>query len=133
MDLIFLSLDEVLDLHRDQIVRYGGSAGLRDIGLLVSAVEMPKAFFGGRLLHEDPHAMASAYMFHIVQNHPFVDGNKRVGLAAALAFLGLNNLKLVADNDEVANLVLSVAQGQTGKTAIADFLRSKTVPRAHRK
>jgi death-on-curing protein len=67
--------------------------------------------------------MAAAYLFHLVQNHPFVDGNKRVGLASALTFLKINAIEVIADEDEAAYMVLEVAQGQAGKEAIADFLR----------
>lgn len=123
MDPIFLSLEDVLELHEDQINRYGGSLGIRDLGLLLSAIEMPKVTFAGQFLHEDVYAMSAAYLFHIVQNHPFIDGNKRAGLAAAIAFMGFNNLKMIADNSTLTNLVLAVAQGELGKEAIADFLR----------
>jgi hypothetical protein len=77
MEIEFLRVDDVLGMHEDQIERYGGSPELRDPGLLSSAVETPRATFGGRLLHETLFDMAAAYLFHIVQNHPFVDGNKR--------------------------------------------------------
>ena len=75
----FLSVDEVLCLHEVQLSRYGGGSGLRDPGALESAVAMPRASFEGDLLHSDLFAMAAAYAFHIAQNQPFVDGNKRTG------------------------------------------------------
>jgi death on curing protein len=120
---LFLSLEDVLALHQDQIAHYGGSLGIRDMGLLLSAVEMPKASFGGEFLHEDIYEMGAAYLFHIVQNHPFVDGNKRAGLASAIAFLRFNGLKLIVDQDLLTEMVLEVAQGHLGKPKIADFLR----------
>jgi death-on-curing protein len=123
---IFLTFDEVIILHRDQISRYGGSLGIRDVSLLQSALEMPKSTFGGSFLHEDLFMMAAAYLFHLVQNHAFIDGNKRIGLFAAVAFLDKNGIEIIADEDEAADLVLSVAQGQLGKEAIADFLRSNS-------
>src|SRR5437867_10279787 len=86
----FLSLDEILEIHKDQIARYGGMAGIRDLGLLQSALAQPQATFGSQFLHADLIEMAAAYLFHIVQNHPFIDGNKRVGAVAALVFLQLN-------------------------------------------
>ncbi len=95
------------------------------MGLLSSAVEMPKATFAGEYLHEDLCAMAAAYLFHIVQNHPFVDGNKRVGLAAAIAFLRLNKYRLVAEHDSLVDMVLTVAQGKANKTEIAEYLRAR--------
>lgn len=124
MEPDFLTLDEVVEIHRDQIERYGGSLGVRDWGLLKSAVAMPAATFGGQLLHVDLCEMAAAYLYHLVQNHPFLDGNKRVGAATAGVFLSLNDLHLTATEDEIANLVISVASGQTSKSAVAEFFRS---------
>lgn len=124
----FLTLDEIVAVHRDQIARYGGSEGVRDWGLLQSAIAMPAATFGGQFLHSDLCEMAAAYLFHIVQNHPFLDGNKRVGAAAAYVFLALNDLRLTADNDAYADLVVSVARGETPKSAVAEFFRASTIP-----
>jgi death-on-curing family protein len=84
---LFLSLDEVLEIHRQQIERYGGSPGLRDAAGLESAVNTPQATFGGEFLHDSIPAMAAAYLFHLCQNHAFIDGNKRVGANAAITFL----------------------------------------------
>ena len=122
----FLTLDEVVAIHRDQIERYGGSLGVRDWGLLQSAIAMPSATFGGQFLHSDLCEMAAAYLFHNVQNHPFIDGNKRVGAMAADIFLALNEARLVADEVDYADLVLSVARGETSKSAAAEFFRAKT-------
>jgi death on curing protein len=123
----FLTLDEVLALHADQIERYGGSPGLRDLGLLESAVAAPRATFGGTLLHPTLPEMAAAYLFHLVRNHPFVDGNKRIGLAAAIAFLGLNDLWLEAEEDDLVELLVGVAQGRVGKADAAVFLKERVV------
>ncbi len=87
MDSTFLTLDEVIEIHRDMIERYGGSFGIRDEGLLESAVAMPQAGFGEQYLHADVFEMAAAYLFHIVRNHPFVDGNKRTGAWPRSPFL----------------------------------------------
>ena len=125
---MFLTLDEVLAIHRDQNERYGGSDGVRDWGLLQSAIAMPAATLGGQFLHSDVCEMAAAYLFHIVQNHPFFDGNKRVGAVAAYVFLALNDTKLTADNDTYADLVLTVACGETPKSAVAEFFRANTTP-----
>lgn len=119
----FLTLGEVMEIHRDQIRRYGGDVGVRDVGLLQSAVAMPAARFGGRFLHKDLYEMAAAYLFHIVQNHPFVDGNKRTGAVVALVFLSLNGVEVEADEDSLYGMVLSVARGKADKTAIARFFR----------
>ena len=105
---------------------YGGSHGVRDLGLLDSALAAPRATFGGSYLHEDIISMAAAYLYHIVMNHPFIDGNKRAGLAAAIAFLNLNGYDFVADPDELADMVLTTAEGKLGKEAIAEFLRTNS-------
>jgi death-on-curing protein len=127
VEIAFLTLDEVVAIHRDQIEKYGGSLGVRDWGLLRSAIAMPAATFGGQFLHADMCEMAAAYLFHIVQNHPFIDGNKRVGAVAADVFLAINNVRLTAAEDDYAELVLSVARGDTSKSGIAEFLRDHTM------
>lgn len=126
MEVAFLTLDEVVAIHRDQIERYGGSLGVRDWGLVQSAVAMPAVTFGGQYLHADLNEMAAAYLFHIVQNHPFVDGNKRVGAVAADVFLALNNRQLIASQEDYAELVLSIARGDAGKSEAAAFFRANT-------
>ena len=129
MDPTFLELDEVLQLHRHQIRTYGGRPGVRDVSLLQSALEMPRSTFGGQFLHDDLFSMAAAYQFHITQNHPFIDGNKRVGLAATLLFLSYNGLKLSANEDALTELVLGVAEGKVEKAEIAEFLRTNSLER----
>ncbi len=126
MKVSFLSLDEVLALHADQISRYGGEAGVRDLGLLKSALAMPQARFGGQWFHPTLHEMAAAYLFHLIRNHPFIDGNKRAGLVCAIAFLGINGLELIADPDDLVELVLGVAEGRTDKAQVAVFLKANT-------
>jgi len=127
MDPEFLRVDDVLQIHQDQIERYGGSPDLRDPGLLTSAVDTPRATFDGRHLHRDLFEMAAAYLYHIVQNHPFVDGNKRTGAAAALVFLDLNGIEMEIDDGALVDLVLAVAQGQIAKPEVAAFLRTHAV------
>ena len=119
----FLTLDEVMDIHRNQIERYGGTFGVRDVALLESALAAPQSGFGDQYLHGDLFEMASAYLFHVVQNHPFLDGNKRVGTAAALTFLELNGVETKIPNQALVTMVLAVAQGKTGKSALAVFFR----------
>lgn len=126
-DVDFLCLDDVLLAHRDQTTRYGGDPGVRDFGLLESAIAQPQATFGGEFLHAYPFAMAAAYMFHIVQNHPFVDGNKRSGAVAALVFLELNGVQIDAPEGSVYELTIAVAKGLVGKREIAEFFRSHAV------
>jgi death-on-curing protein len=122
----FLSLDELLEIHRDQITRYGGAPGVRDAGLLQSAIAQPGAMFGGQFLHTDLFAMAAAYLFHMVKNHPFIDGNKRVGAVAAIVFVELNGREVNAAEDDYEQLVLDVVQGLTDKQAIASFFHAST-------
>ena len=123
MKVVFLTLDEVVALHADQIERYGGRPGIRDIGLLQSALGVPTATFEGRFLHGGLHEMAAAYLFHLVRDHPFIDGNKRAGLAALLAFLGLNSRWLVADAKALGNLVHGVAAGKISKAEVTVFVQ----------
>jgi death-on-curing protein len=122
----FLSLDEVLALHADQISRYGGDTGVRDLALLQSALAMPQARFGAEWLHPSLAEMAAAYLFHLVRNHPFVDGNKRAGLICAIAFLGLNDAEVVATADDLLEMVPGVAEGRTDKAQVAVFLKANT-------
>jgi death-on-curing protein len=127
MSPTFLTLDEVLEIHRDQLARYGGAAGVRDLGLLQSALAQPQATFGGQFLHADLYEMAAAYLFHLVRNHAFVDGNKRVGAVSAIVFLRMSDQELKITNDELESLVLSVAQSQVDKAAITTFFRNHEV------
>lgn len=122
----FLSLSEVLEIHQDQVTRYGGSLGVRDLELLKSALGMPAATFGGEYLHTDIYETAAAYLYHIVKNHPFIDGNKRVGAVAALVFLALNGYDFTAPQEKFADFVLSVAKGELDKADVAVFIRKWT-------
>src|SRR5262249_60874918 len=128
MDPVFLALDEVLEIHDQQIERYGGSTGLRDAGALESAVATPQATFGGQFLHASIPAMAAAYLYHLCQNHPFIDGNKRVGANAAVTFLLMNNWEPSFDEDEFADLVLSVASGRLSKPELTQVFASRCHP-----
>lgn len=124
MEPIFLHLDEVIEIHQDQIKQYGGSPGIRDKNLLLSALAVPCSTFDGNYLHENIFEMAAAYLFHIVKNHPFIDGNKRVGLVSGLVFLLLNDINIEVEEDALEKLVLDVAIGKTEKTAISKFLKN---------
>ena len=123
MPRLFLTLDEALAIHAHQITRYGGALGVRDKGLLESALGMPAATFAGEYLHPSPAEQGAAYLFHVVKNHPFVDGNKRVGLACCLAFLRLNGVRVHATDDQLVDLVVGVAEGRRSKADVAVFLR----------
>jgi death-on-curing protein len=121
--LKFLTTEAVIEIHRLQLSHYGGSGGIRDRKLLDSALAQPMASFGGRYLHRDVFTMAAAYLFHIVLNHPFVDGNKRVGLHAALTFLALNGHPLEVPSEDLYSVTMAVARGRLGKDAVARLFR----------
>jgi len=123
MTPLFLTLDEIVEIHKDQLERYGGSEGIRSSDLLQSALAMPSAGFGDDYFHEEIYDMAAAYLFHLVKNHPFVDGNKRVGVMAAYVFLSLNGFTLTADEKQFEKLVLDVVASKKDKKAIANFFR----------
>lgn len=106
---LFLSLDDVLGIHAYQVEQFGGDPGILNLGLLQSALAQPPQAFGGSYLHEDLAAMAAAYVYHIVRNHPFADGNKRTGTHTGIAFLELNGHELDLPVDDTEQLVLGVA------------------------
>ena len=128
-DVTFLGLDEVLDIHEDQIERYGGRAGIRDLALLESALAAPAASFDGRFLHDTAFEMAATYLVRVAQNRPFIDGNKRTALMAVIVFLGLNGLSLKADPDSLTQLELDVAERKISKAQVAVFFEKSTRPR----
>lgn len=130
-DPVFLDVDDVLLIHDEQLPRYGGSAGIRDRGLLESAVAMPRATAGGEFAHDDLFAMAAAYAFHIAQNQPFVDGNKRTGLLAALVFLDLNGVVTLDPDGRLYDAMIAVAEHRLDKAGVANVLRdlSQIAPR----
>lgn len=129
-DPLFLDVDDALDIHTTQLETYGGSAGLRDRGLLASALAQPQTSFGGQLVHDGLFAMAAAYLFHIVSNHPFVDGNKRTGMLAELVFLDVNGIDIAHASEDLYELTMGVAEGRIEKSAVAAELeriaKSKT-------
>jgi death-on-curing protein len=120
----FLTLAEVVEIHGDQIDRYGGADGIRDVNLLSSAVATPYASFSGSFLHQDIFAMAAAYAYHISQNHPFVDGNKRTALASALVFLELNGVRVMDPKEKLYESMIALAAGKLNKAEFAEILRS---------
>ena len=120
---IFLTLAEVLEVHKDQIKRYGGEEGFRDLGLLESALAQPEASFAGEWLHKDLYEMAAAYAYHLCQNHPFIDGNKRAALACALVFLEINGVNLVDPRGILKDAMLSMASSKMNKQEFTALLR----------
>ena len=124
----WLSQVQILTIHSDQIQSHGGSLGLRDRGLLESALERPR----NRFLYDseaDLPALAAAYGFGLSSNHPFVDGNKRVAFQAMYLFLGLNGFRIDASEEEVVTTILSLASGDLDEPALADWLRHNISPR----
>jgi death-on-curing protein len=124
VSIVFLTVEQVLEIHARQLAITGGLAGFRDRGLLESAVASPQAAMLGQYLHKDLAEMAAACLFNLVKNHPFFDGNKRVGAEFAVMFLEANGLRFTADPDEFADLVLEVARGHVDKIGIAEFFRA---------
>jgi death-on-curing protein len=120
----FLDLEEVLEIHALQLDEFGGIAGMRDRGLLESAVEQARATAFGELLHADLFEMAAAYLFHIVKNHAFLDGNKRTALVTALVFLDINGVSLERDDERLYELTMAAAEGRADKVQIAAQLRT---------
>ena len=107
----YLTFAEVLELHRRVVSDTGGATALRDLGALESATAQPRASFGGNDLYPSLEEKAGALAFSLIQNHPFIDGNKRVGHAALETFLVLNGEELSADADESERIILAVASG----------------------
>jgi death-on-curing protein len=117
----FLNLSEVLLILEDQIRNYGGLYGVRDLQLLSSAIYVPQASFDGKYLHETVPAMSAAYAFHICQNHPFIDGNKRTALASSLVFLDINGYDFDCEENILYDEIMNVAKGETKKDDTIEF------------
>ena len=117
----FLTLSEIMLILEDQIRHYGGIYGVRDLNLLSSAIYMSESSYGGQYLHESIPAMAAVYAFHICQNHPFLDGNKRVALASSLVFLDLNAYVFDCEEDELYDEIMNVAKWESKKQELIEF------------
>ena len=120
---LFLTLAEVLDFHEYQIGRFGGEVGIRDVGLLESAIAQPHASYGGAWLHKDIFAMAAAYAFHLCKNHPFLDGNKRTAMVSALVFLEINGVSLLDPKEKLPEAIENIATNTLDKESFAELLR----------
>ncbi len=118
----FLTIKDVIEIHRDQIIRYGGDPTTRDFALLDSAVHVPQATMGGEYLLPGLFEMAGALANSLVKNHAFVDGNKRSGIAAALV-LSLNGIEIRKNDDELYRLGLNLATGAIGRQEAAGYFR----------
>ena len=126
----YLTLGEVVALHRAVIESTGGATGLRDLAALESAVAQPRATFDGADLHPSITGKAAALAYSLALNHPFVDGNKRVAHAAMEVFLALNGLELRADIDEQEMLFLNLAAGRSSRPELEEWLKRHTGPAA---
>ncbi len=121
IDIDFLTFNDVCHLHDKIIHKYGGIMGIRDKHLLESACQQPQLFLFGEYVHSDIFHMAAAHSFHIIKNHPFVDGNKRTGILTALTFLERNGATVVTDFNSLFNVALDIAQSKLDKEQIAQF------------
>lgn len=121
---IFLTIAEVLEIHSKQLDAHGGIHGIRERSLLESAVMTPQASFGGEYLHQDIYEMAAAYAFHIAENQPFLDGNKRTALVSALAFLDLNDCIILDPDGRLYKMLIDIANHTADKYDLAELLRS---------
>jgi len=121
----YLALDEVMSLHRQILKQSGGTAGVRDLGSLKSAIAQPMMTFGGEDLYPTLVYKAAALGFSLVMNHPFVDGNKRTGHAAMETFLVMNDLEIFAPVDEQELVILSLAAGSLDREEFTKWLESR--------
>jgi death on curing protein len=122
----YLSLEQVLDLHRRQLRLFGGAPGLRDRGALESAVARPQMTFGGEDLYPEIDDKAAALMHSLVMNHPFVDGNKRVGAHACVLLLMANGVEPTFSPAELTAITLATARGEVRAEALSIWLRQRT-------
>jgi death-on-curing protein len=117
----FLTLSEILIVLEDQLRNYGGIYGVRDLNLLSSAIYMPQSGFGGEYFHKTIPAMAAAYAFHICQNHPFIDGNKRTALTSSLVFLDINGYTFNCNDEIIYEKIMNMAKGEMKKEELIKF------------
>jgi len=122
----YLRLIEVLELHRRILEQSGGALGIRDMGLLESAIAQPRMTFGSEDLYPSLLEKAAALGFSLIMNHPFVDGNKRTGHAATEIFLVLNGVEINASVDEQERIVLAIASGKQEREALVEWLQQNT-------
>jgi death on curing protein len=119
----FITLAEVIEIHKNQINIYGGEKGIRDINLLSSALALPRATFDGEYLCKNIFEMAAAYAYHICQNHPFIDGNKRAGLVTALVFLEFNGIEINDPGSALYDIMMDISKGKKGKKELEKIFR----------
>jgi len=129
----YLTLSEVIALHEHLIEQSGGFHGIRDIGAIESAIAQPRITFGGADLYPTVFEKASILAFSLIQNHPFVDGNKRIGHAAMETFLVLNGFEIDASVDEQEKVILNVASGEMKKEEFKEWVRNHIIKRRKEK
>ena len=122
-DCFHLTIEIVREIHDEAVKIFGGLHGIRDEALLASAVFAPQSSFGGKSPYVDLIEVAAAYLFYLGRNHPFLDGNKRTAMAAAVVFLRLNGFDPAADGDDWQRLVLDVASGKIDREQTTRRLR----------
>jgi death-on-curing protein len=123
----YLSLNELLELHRRVMEQSGGIAGIHNLDAIESALAQPQMTFGGEELYPTIVEKASAFGFSLIQNHPFIDGNKRTGHAAMETFLVLNGFEIDASVDEQERVILQVASGELKRETFTEWVRSKII------
>ncbi|GBE08846.1 toxin Doc [bacterium BMS3Bbin11] len=126
-EIFFLSVEDVIQIQANTIEHEGGMPGLRDPGLLESAVTMPQQQFDGVYLHPGLIDMATAYMFHIAMNHPFCDGNKRAAVLSALVFLDVNGAQNLPDQAELEAITMQLAAGELSKEELNHWLHENVI------
>ncbi len=119
----FLTMAEAVEIHKNQIELYGGESGIRDYNLLNSAIYFPQSTFDCRFLHDNLYDMAAAYIYHICQNHPFVDGNKRTAFVCGLVFLDLNGIEIDDPSGSLYKMMIKVTEGKCNKNEITVILK----------
>ncbi len=125
----YLTLNEVLQIHRHLVEQSGGSAGIHNVGALESALSQPHMTFGGEDLYPTISEKAAALGFSLIKNHPFVDGNKRTGHASMEVFLILNGYEIDASVDEQEQIILQLAAGELERRVFSEWLRTHVVER----
>lgn len=124
--MLYLSVEQIEAIHASQIKSYGGSSGLRDRGALEAAAARPAMTFGGEDLYPDLCAKAGALLHSLVMNHPYVDGNKRVGAHAAALFLEINGVISNFTPEELAEVTMATARGVLDAERLAIWFRQRT-------
>jgi len=132
MGIHFIPKDVVLTIHTDLLQRYGGEFGIRDVGLLDSALAQPKMVFSGRYVHKTLFDKATAYGFHVCKNHPFIDGNKRIAFVLMDIFLQKNGWEITSPEEEAYRMMMDLASGKLPKIQLSSWLKSHSSKLPHR-